>query len=565
MKIFGEQHPLDKRTEDISEHILVSQIINILIVVMAFVSVYNDFRLGKQFGAYFNYFIIMLSALGIIPYILKKLQAQNEFFPRFLTSDLIVLLFLFPVVAFSVYGTGGHSGAKILFLIPVIIAATAYGKTVGLTSAFFAILILFSYDVSHLEKAAISKMFQLDLIYSGVMATLAWLMGGFTDIERRIREHLLWLANTDALTGLASYRRFQEKLREELAQAKKMSSSLALVMLDLDYFKFYNDNYGHQKGNEVLAKVGEILQEAVPEPFFPARYGGEEFVVLLPGVTRKFAREKAREIETAITSFPFAGVEIQPLGKMTVSVGIGCYPEDGATPEELLRAADDDLYQAKYGCRREDLRLHTLEQLRAASLFGKGVLESFKYFLTAVNVKDRYTFGHSERVMAYAVAVADRLHLPEDEVNQLRYGAYLHDVGKIEVEPEILNKKGSLTDEEWAVMRRHPVRGGELVRSLVFLPGIISAIRHHHENYDGTGYPDGLRGEEIPLLARILRVVDSYDAMTTARPYKEAKTPAEACFELRQLAGKIYDPVVVEIFTGMILEQERRQAAAGVS
>ncbi|MEW5899703.1 MAG: diguanylate cyclase, partial [Bacillota bacterium] len=533
--------------------------------VMAFVSVYNDFRLGKQFGAYLNYFIIMLSALGIIPYILKKLQAQNEFFPRFLTSDLIILFILFPIVAFSVYGTGGHSGAKILFLIPVIIAATAYGKAVGLTSAFFAILILFSYDVSHLEKAAVSKMFQLDLIFSGVMITLAWLMGGFTDIEKRTREQLLFMANTDALTGLASYHRFQERLREELAKAKKNSNSLALIMMDLDYFKFYSDNYGHQRGNELLAKVGEILQEVVQEPFFPARYGGEEFIIVMPGVTREFAREKALEIEKAIESFPFAGVEIQPLGKMTVSMGVGCYPEDGATPEELIQAADDDLYRSKYGGSRDHLRISITEQLRALSFFDKGVLGSLKNFLTAVNVKDRYTFGHSERVMAYAVAVADRLRLPEDDVNQLRFGAYLHDVGKIEVDTDILIKEGPLTDEEWAVMRRHPVRGGELVRPLASLAGIVSAIRHHHENYNGTGYPDGLRGEEIPLLARVLRVVDSFDAMTTVRPYKEAKTPAEACFELRRLAGIIYDPVVVEIFTGMILEQEEQQAAACVS
>ncbi|MEW6424179.1 MAG: diguanylate cyclase [Bacillota bacterium] len=462
----------------------------------------------------------------------------------------------------SLYGTGGHSGAKILFLIPVIIAATTYGKTIGLASAFLAVLVLFSYDTSHLENAAVSKMFQLDLIFSGVIITLAWLMGGFTDIEKRTREQLLLMANTDSVTGLDNYHRFQERLAEELAKAKKNSTPLALIMMELDYFKFYTDNYGHQKGNKVLAKVGEILQGLVKEPFFPARYGGEEFILVLPGAERETARTLAYEAERAVESYHFEGMEIQPLGKMSVSTGIACFPEDGATPEELIGAVDNDLYQSKYGSSRDHLRIFITDQLRALSLFDKGILGSLKTFLTAVNVKDRYTFGHSERVMAYAVAVADRLQLTEDKINELRYGAYLHDIGKIEVDTEILNKEGPLTNDEWAVIKGHPVWGCELIRPLVSLAGIASSIRHHHENFDGSGYPDGLRGKEIPLAARILRVVDSFDAMTTSRPYKQVKTPEEACRELRRLAGKIYDPVVVEIFTEIILERERVKKGA---
>ncbi|MEW6276815.1 MAG: hypothetical protein AB1556_17110, partial [Bacillota bacterium] len=174
MRIFGEKHPIDKRTEDVSEHILISQIINILIVIMAFVSIHNEFKLGQGIPYIkFDHIVILLTAVGIIPYILKKLIAESDFFPRFITSEFIILLILFPIVVISLYGTGGHSGAKILFLIPVIIAATTYGKAIGLASAFLAVLVLFSYDTFHLENAAVSKMFQLDLIFSGVMFTLA--------------------------------------------------------------------------------------------------------------------------------------------------------------------------------------------------------------------------------------------------------------------------------------------------------------------------------------------------------------------------------------------------------
>lgn len=563
MKIFGEKHPLDKRTEDVSEHILVSHIVNILIVIMALVSTYNEFRLGKGFVPYVNYFIVLVSAVAIIPYVLKKLRFENDFFPRFLTTELIILLILFPVVTTAVYGTGGHSGAKVLFMIPVIIAATTYGKTAGLASALLAVLILFSYDTSHLERASVSKMFQLDLIFSGVMITLAWLMGGFTDIEKRTREQLLFMANTDSITGLANHHRFLERLTEELAKAKKNSTPLALIMVDIDYFKFYKDHYGHQKGNEVLARIGEAMQGLVKEPHFPARYGGEEFIIVLPGERREVAQAKALEIEKAIESIPFEGAEIQPLGKMTVSVGVACYPEDGASPEELIRAVDEDLYRAKYGGNRDHLRISIMDQLRALSFFDKGLLGSLKSFLTAINVKDRYTFGHSERVMTYAVATADRLRLSEDKINEIRYGAYLHDIGKIDVETDILNKEGSLTGEEWEVIKKHPVRGCDLIRPLASLAGIASIIRYHHENYDGSGYPDGLQGEEIPLAARILRVVDSFDAMTTDRPYKRTKTLEEACRELRRLAGKIYDPVVVEVFTEVVLEKEKQAGTGG--
>ena len=561
MKIFGRQHPLDRRTEDVSEHILVSQIVNLLLVALAFIGVYSKFKLGQNILSLDYVFInviILIFFIGIIPYVLRKLLAESNFFPRFISAELIIITILFPVVTVLVYGTSGHSGAKVLFFIPVIMAATSYGKMFGLASAFCAAFILFLFDAYHLEGRNVSNILQLDLIFSGVMFTLAWLIGGFTDIEKRTREGLLLMANTDALTGLSNYHHFQERLAEEFARAKKNQNPLALIMMDLDYFKFYQDTYGHQKGNEVLAKVGEILAELVTEPFFPARYGGEVFIIILPGLTKEFTQEKILKIEEAIENFPFTGMEIQPLGKMTVSMGVACFPEDGATPEELLQAADDDFYRTKYGGRRDHLNVAMMDQLGKLSFFERGLLGSLKNILTAVNIKDRYTFGHSERVMAYAVAVAEKIQLDQEKMIELRYGAYLHDIGKIDVHSNVLNKEGSLTTEEWEMIKRHPLRGCELVRPLISFADVVSSIRYHHENYDGSGYPDGLRGEEIPLAARILRIADSFDAMTTERPYKKAKAPLEACRELREKAGKLYDPFLLENFIEMIIEREKQ-------
>jgi HD-GYP domain-containing protein (c-di-GMP phosphodiesterase class II) len=152
--------------------------------------------------------------------------------------------------------------------------------------------------------------------------------------------------------------------------------------------------------------------------------------------------------------------------------------------------------------------------------------------------------------------VADKMELSGKQKTELRYGAYLHDVGKVEVEEEILNKEGPLLKNEWEIMKQHPVWGSDIVRPLVSLPGIVSLVRHHHENYDGSGYPDGLKGNDIPLTAKIMRIVDSFDAMTTDRPYKKGMTFNEACAELQRYAGSIYDPEIVPIFIETIMEKE---------
>jgi putative nucleotidyltransferase with HDIG domain len=161
--------------------------------------------------------------------------------------------------------------------------------------------------------------------------------------------------------------------------------------------------------------------------------------------------------------------------------------------------------------------------------------------------------------MSYSSALAEKLSLSEEEKDTLRYGAYLHDLGKIEVESAILNKAGSLTEEEWEVMKKHTVLGSEIVRPLLFFQDISPIIRSHHENYDGTGYPDGLKGEEIPLLARIVRLADSFDAMTTDRPYRKALTFSQACQELRKNAGKHYDPYLVDLFLEAVSEVYEKQ------
>lgn len=544
----------EKRQKDINEHVTCTHIVCILLSFLVLPALCN-FKPWEIYRNLFYFWIVVSAVIAIIitVYIIKKLTLKNELTLPYI-GELLIISILLPLTLFlSII----FPATKFLLLVPVIIAATTWGKKGGVAVAVFSSCMVVINDLFPILHPFSPQVFQIDLVNVGVIVLTGWFIGGLADIETETRNSLIHLANTDGLTGLYNHRYFQEKLRHFLAEAKKNSTPLALIMMDIDYFKFYNDTFGHQKGDQVLAAIGRILTGLVKEPSFAARYGGEEFAVVLPGADREAARELDELVKREVASFPFEGAEKLPAGRMTITSGIACYPEDGATAQELVRVADDALYRAKYG-RKTHLYFSVVDELRIFSRSEKELFNSLKTLLVVINARDRYTFGHSERVAGYAVALAERMGLPSDHISLLQCGAYLHDIGKVEVPPEILNKPGKLDQDEWEVIKKHPDWGGNIVRPLTLLSAIVPLIRHHHENYDGTGYPDGLAGEEIPLFARILRIADSFDAMTTDRPYKAAKTAEEACMVLRQEAGKMFDPHLVELFVEIIMEQAPR-------
>jgi diguanylate cyclase (GGDEF)-like protein/putative nucleotidyltransferase with HDIG domain len=539
----------EKRERDIAEHILSTHIICILLCLLVLLALY-DLKPWQAYQStiYFWLFPSIVISLSLVSYLLEKFYSKKIGN----TSELILISILLPL---TLSLAAAFPKTKFLLLIPVIIAASTWGKRVGMAVAAFSGCVVLISDLLPFLSHFSPRDFRMDLVFTGVIVLAGWFIGGLTDIETETRNSLIHLANTDGLTGLYNHRYFQEELRRHLAEAAEKNRPLSLIMMDIDYFKFYNDVFGHQKGDQVLATIGRILARLVKEPSFAARYGGEEFVVVMPGADREAARELDEQIKREVAGFPFEGAENLPAGRMTISSGIACYPGDGTTARELVRVADDALYRAKYG-RKTHLYFSVVDELRAFSHSEKELFNSLKTLLTIINARDRYTFGHSERVAGYAVALAERMGLPPEHVSLLQCGAYLHDIGKVEIPPEILNKPGKLDQNEWEMIKNHPEWGGNIVQPLTLLSAIVPLIRHHHENYDGTGYPDGLAGEEIPLLARILRIADSFDAMTTDRPYKPARTPREACLVLKQEAGKMFDPHLVDIFISLISEQE---------
>ena len=350
------------------------------------------------------------------------------------------------------------------------------------------------------------------------------------------------LALTDPLTGLGNHRHFHERLQRALASAERTGDPLSLCLVDIDDFKRINDRYGHPLGDRVLRQVASRLRQG-GQSF---RLGGDEFAVLLPKLDQIEAVAVARSIVERV-----AAAHVEQVGEVTVSAGVATYPVQGEGRDELIRLADSALYWAKEdGKNRARSYEPALVELgRLERLMGGGD-RTARYRAAAglartVDGRDAYTGEHSERVSELAARIARRLDLDETEVELVRLAASLHDVGKLAIPEEILRKPGALNATEQLVLQRHPQIGHRMLENLGAEP-IADWVLHHHERWDGSGYPHRLRGEEIPFGSRIIFVADAYDAMTSERVYREALAPQDALEELTRCAGTQFDPAVVD-------------------
>ncbi len=366
-----------------------------------------------------------------------------------------------------------------------------------------------------------------------------------------------YLASVDGLTGLYNHRLFQQRLGEELLKAERLNIPCSLIIIDIDYFKQYNDTNGHPAGDQVLQQMSQILNRNIRGVDLAARYGGEEFAVILYNTGPEGALIVGERIRMDVETYPFKGREEQPTGKVTVSMGVATYPENAMKKDELIKLADDALYKAKYTSRNMVVLYYSvLDELKSGlDSSERDLLNTIKTLISVINSKDRYTFGHSERVVQYSMKIAEALGLSDEVKKTIKVGAYLHDIGKIEIDRELLNKEGILDVEQHEVLKQHSSWGAQIVSSVKSLSHVVPVILHHHEKYNGEGYPLGLKGDEIPLEARILKVADSFDAMTTSRPYQPIKSFVDARAELIKCANQDFDPVLVEIFLE-ILESE---------
>jgi diguanylate cyclase (GGDEF)-like protein len=363
-------------------------------------------------------------------------------------------------------------------------------------------------------------------------------------IAQELREDVA-KSSSDALTGLANHRTFHEALLREASLARRHSRELSIVVLDIDDFRAINQIHGHQAGDAVITEVARRIGATLRSEDVLARIGGEEFACLLPSTAGQAAWRAAERARQAIEGAPFPGV-----GHVTVSAGVCDFAMAG-DEQELLRLADGALYWAKMHGRNVSYRyspevMDVLSaQERAEQAERSRTLSAITALARAVDAKDATTQRHSERVASVAGALANLLGWSAERRAKLHEAGLVHDVGKIGVPDAILLKQGPLTEDEEEVMRTHAALGARIVHD-VLSPEQALWVLHHHERWDGAGYPRGLAGDAIPEGAQILAVADAWDAMTTNRHYRLARTPEVVLAELTRGGGRQWSPKVVD-------------------
>jgi len=357
-------------------------------------------------------------------------------------------------------------------------------------------------------------------------------------------------AEREPLTGLYNHRMITSFLEREVSRAKHDRQAMSVVLMDIDGFKLFNDTYGHLAGDQLLRRVAQVLEICSRQTDRPGRTGGDEFVVVLPGADHVQGRAIAERIHATAAARPYEAAD-GGLIPLHLSVGVASYPQDGDAAHTLLSVADERMYAAKRSGTGVQGPASTTEEHAQQTVGGFGTLEAL---VAAVDNKDSYTAKHSDQVAQFALLLARQVGASQETLRTLRVAGLLHDVGKIGVPDRVLRKPGRLSDEEFEIMQQHVQLSEMLVRTIMPDPGVLDAVRYHHERWDGQGYPYGVAGEGIPLLGRIMSMADAVSAMVMDRPYRKGLSLETVYSELRRAAGTQFDPALVEPFIAAIGE-----------
>lgn len=387
-------------------------------------------------------------------------------------------------------------------------------------------------------------------------------------------------SSVDSLTNLCTHRKFQEKLAKSLSTAKKLNQQLAIILFDVNDISEINKTHGHAKGDEIIKKIAQVVQKNSRPNDIAGRYGGDEIALLLPDTDAKEAKYIAEYI-----SYLLSCTIIDSIGPIKVSIGMATYPNSHTEQEKLLILAEQAMcismskgYQngiSTIVCSDDfdfwdDVAIHSFTSVlvkRHAQVginfdeelikkFNSQEIQSQKHLIevvtslaAAIDAKDTYTKGHSTAVSTFAQALARAINLPEKDVERIKLGALLHDIGKIGIPEQVLRKPTKLSDEEWAIMKQHPEIGAmKVLEPNPSLHDLIPIVKYHHEHWDGNGYPEGLKGENIPLEARIVAVADCYHALISDRPYRKGMSVQKACEILKMGANIQWDGNLVRQF-----------------
>lgn len=484
--------------------------------------------------------------------------------------------------------------APITFLVLLVLAMAATLVTFRLSTSkgfFFTISLLAGF--SGLVLLLSLQGHRLDWFGGILVVAVGYITVGFYKYAGLLFQSmsLKKFTITDTLTGLFTYRYFRVSLQLELSSAARSRRSLSLILISIDHFKELYDAHGFEQTNLTLKEIADILKSIFRKTDLLARYGSEEFCIGLPKTDYTTALAQAEKIKGEIEGCEFSGAE-KPL-EVTVSIGIASYPEVNAmTSGDLIKCADcalsrakasggncvlpfdakiDKVHLARYELPSKTPGLGELEYIAmdleernreldfalrdlrgAQKVVEEAYLTVIQSLVKALEEKDSYTAGHSERVLKYSLILARKLNLSAKDLELIARAAPLHDVGKIGMPDRVLHKKGVLSEEELKISREHQMVGARILEPIKFLKDVAPLILHHHERYDGRGYPHGLSGDLIPVGAQVIAIADSFDAMTTGRGYNRTLSIEETIAELGKGAGGQFNPVYIEKFIEII-------------
>lgn len=344
--------------------------------------------------------------------------------------------------------------------------------------------------------------------------------------EQKLREfQIKYMNDHDFLTGLYN-RQYFETVKQKLDDEEWLP--LSIIIIDINGVRIINDAFGHAAGDQLIAETARIITDCCREGDIAARIGGDEFGLLLPKTDNHTAREIADKIKHAC----YAYNKFSSNDKFRINVSMGCSTKTLSIEdlEQIEKIAEEQMYNSKL------LNRHSSHNAILSTI------------MATLYARSQETEEHSNRIAHLSKKIGKHLNLTEESLNDLQLLAMLHDIGKVGIDDRILNKAGPLNEEEWEIMKKHPEIGYRIAMSTMELESVAEYILHHHERWDGSGYPRGLKGESIPLLSRILAVVDAFDAMTEGRVYRQKKTKEAALEEIKRNAGTQFDPNIAEIF-----------------
>ena len=415
--------------------------------------------------------------------------------------------------------------------------------------------------------------------FLGLFAKQIELAITIADLFQAVREE----AVTDALTGLYNRRYFEESLNKEVARARRQNTPFSVIGIDLDFLKKINDTYGHSYGDLAIKTIADILKSNARSIDIPARIGGEEFDVLLPGIGSDGAMVAAERIRKAIES-----QEIETIGHITGSLGVATFLEHTSNVEELLELTDQAMYNSKRNGRNQvtlaksmsetswqEIALNTFidilskNRVPMAQRLSKELCKKLKdsadegenrqnsLYMVADMLTKLYNPMHEDGIVKnkvlMAVSLAKRFDLPKQEVDNLRVAMLLYDIGNLMISPGLLQQATPFTEEEKATIKNHPIIAAQkILKPISYVQDILPIIEQHHENWDGSGYPNNKSKEEIPLTSQIILIIDEYFALIEARPYRAKMSGRDAIEIIKSDAGKKWNTTLVDEFISLL-------------